>query len=58
MRVGLGQFQDVTDERLAFVKQCGWDDFQMNMPNPPGSERWDFADLARLVEQGQRSACG
>ncbi len=54
MRVGLGQFQDVTDERLAFIKQCGCDDFQMNTPDLPGSEHWEFVDLARLVDQGQR----
>ena len=32
MRVGLGQFQELFDERLQFIKQCGCDDFQMNTP--------------------------
>ncbi len=27
MRVGLGQFQELTDEMLAFIKQMGADDF-------------------------------
>lgn len=53
MRVGLGQFQDITDERLQFIKQCGCDDFQMNTPNLPGEERWEYEDVARLVEQAE-----
>lgn len=54
MRVGLGQFQELTDEQLMFIKQCGCDDFQMNTPNLPGQQRWEFEDLARLVEHGRQ----
>lgn len=53
IRVGLGQFQEITDERLKFIKQCGCDDFQMNTPKLPGNERWEYEDLARLVQQGK-----
>jgi len=35
MRVGLGQFQELSDERLQFIKQCGCDDFQMTRPRFP-----------------------
>jgi mannonate dehydratase len=54
MRVGLGQFQQATDERLMFIKQCGCDDFQMNTPDLPGEGRWEYEDLAQLVERGRR----
>ena len=50
MRVGLGQFQEISDNQLRFIKQCGCDDFQMNTPKLPGTERWEYEDIARLVE--------
>jgi mannonate dehydratase len=53
IRVGLGQFKDITDERLTFIKQCGVNDFQMNTPNLPGEKKWKYEDLARLVEQAE-----
>lgn len=54
IRVGLGQFQEISDERLQFIRQCGVEDFQLNTPNLPGEERWEYEDLARLVERGQQ----
>ena len=48
MRVGLGQFRDLTDDMLAFIKQMGADDFLMNTPNLPGDEEWAYEDLAAL----------
>lgn len=48
MRVGLGQFNEATDEQLLFVKQCGADDFLLNTPKLPGEQRWEFADLLKL----------
>ncbi|MDE0104291.1 MAG: mannonate dehydratase [Bryobacterales bacterium] len=55
MRVGLGQFQKVTESRLRFIKQCGCDDFQINTPALPGKERWEYEDLATLVSQAERA---
>ena len=55
IRVGLGQFKEITDERLKFIKQCGVDDFQMNTPNLPGDKRWEYEDLARLVHQAEEA---
>ena len=52
MRVGLGQLSDVTDEHLRFIKQCGCDDFQVNTPRLPGAQRWEYEDLAHLVQRG------
>jgi mannonate dehydratase len=51
MRVGLGQFNQITEERLKFIKQCGCDDFLLNTPVLPGEGRWEYEDLARLREQ-------
>lgn len=55
MRVGLGQFQEITKSRLQFIKQCGCDDFQLNTPNLPGDERWEYEDVARLVAKANRA---
>ena len=52
MRVGLGQFQELSDERLQFIKQCGCDDFQMNTPILPGADRWELTDISQLVQRG------
>ena len=51
MRVGLGQFQEITTERLQFIKQCGCNDFLLNTPRLPGTHCWEYEDLARLVAQ-------
>ena len=48
MRVGLGQFRELTDEQVAFVKQCGCDDVLLNTPALPGDERWEYEDLLAL----------
>ena len=54
MRLGLGQFNEVTDERLTFVKQCGVEDFLLNTPTLPGEHRWELQDLTRLRQRSQR----
>ena len=46
MRVGLGQFNELTDEKLIFIKQMGCDDFLMNTPKLPGDKQWEYEDLA------------
>ncbi|MCH2662784.1 mannonate dehydratase [bacterium] len=52
MRVGLGQFQELTDEMLAFIKQIGADDFLMNTPRIPGeSGEWAYEDLKSLKDR-------
>jgi mannonate dehydratase len=51
MRVGLGQFRELTDEMLAFIKQMGADDFLMNTPDLPGEEEWAYEDLKALKEK-------
>ncbi|MFP6574439.1 MAG: mannonate dehydratase [Pirellulaceae bacterium] len=54
MRVGLGQFRELSDERLQFIKQCGVDDFQLNTPEMPGQHRWEYEDLAQLVSRAEQ----
>ncbi|GIT29577.1 MAG: hypothetical protein Ct9H300mP1_16230 [Planctomycetaceae bacterium] len=51
IRVGLGQFQLTSDSLLAYIKQCGVDDIQMNTAQLPGDSRWEFEDLAALRER-------
>jgi mannonate dehydratase len=48
MRAGLGQFSELTGERMSFVKQCGVDDIVLNTPKLPGKQRWEYKDLVAL----------
>lgn len=52
MRVAVGQTSELTDEILAFARQCGADDVQMNTPQIPREAGcWAYDDLARLRER-------
>ena len=51
MRVGLGQFNEITDDMLAFIKQLGVRDFLMNTPKLPGDARWEYEDLAAIKKK-------
>ena len=55
MRIGLGQLNELTDERLAFIKQIGVDDFQMNFYHDPASQDGYLAldYLKSLRERGE-----
>jgi mannonate dehydratase len=48
MRLAAGQFNQVTDERLAFIKQLGLKDVLLNTPKLPGETQWEFMDLLHL----------
>ena len=48
MRLGMGQFNQVTDELLQFIKQLGVDDVLLNTPELPGDTHWAFMDLLHL----------
>jgi mannonate dehydratase len=58
MRVAIGQFSELTDEQLAFAKQCGAEDVLLNTPKLPGDQRWEYEDLLawrrRAEEHGLR----
>lgn len=51
IRVAVGQFHDLTDERLRFAAQIGAEGLQMNNPSLPGDERWEEGDVRALVEK-------
>lgn len=52
MRVALGQFNEMTEEKLRFAEQLGVGSVQMNLlrSSIPGDAMWEFEDLARLSE--------
>jgi mannonate dehydratase len=45
MRIALGQFNQISDEMLTYIKQLGADDFLMNTPRFPGDKQWEYEDL-------------
>lgn len=51
IRVALGQFNELTDEKLQYAAQLGLTSVQLNNPLLPGESRWDVADLRALVEK-------
>ena len=61
LRPAIGQFNELTDEQIAFALQCGVQDVLLNTPHLPGDERWEFKDLLRLrmrAEERGRSRSG
>jgi mannonate dehydratase len=48
MRVAIGQFNELTHERMTFAKQLGASGVLLNTPALPGERRWELADLAWL----------
>jgi mannonate dehydratase len=51
LRVAVGQFHDLTDERLRFASQIGATGLQLNNPTLPGDTRWQEKDVRALVEK-------
>jgi mannonate dehydratase len=51
MRVAIGQFSELTHERLTFAAQLGVSGVLLNTPVLPGEQRWEYADLAWLVRR-------
>ena len=51
IRIAVGQFHELTDERLRFAAQIGATGLQMNNPTLPGDKRWEEADIRALVER-------
>lgn len=49
IRIGIGQFHDLTDDKLRFARQIGAEAIQMNTPRIPGDTHWEEKDLAALV---------
>ena len=53
MRIAIGQMNELTDEQLAFARQCGVEDVQLNTPKLPGAERWEYDDLVALRDRAE-----
>ena len=51
VRIAVGQFNELTDEKLRFAAQIGVGGIQMNTPKLPGDTRWEERDLRALVEK-------
>lgn len=51
MRIAIGQFSELTEEKLRFAAQIGVTGVQMNTPRLPGDSRWETGDLAALVQR-------
>ena len=51
IRVAVGQFHDLTDDRLRFARQIGASGIQMNNPSLPGETKWQLEDVRALVEK-------
>ena len=49
LRVAIGQFKEMTDEKLRFASQLGVKGVQMNTPKLPGETHWEEQDLRALV---------
>ena len=55
IRVAVGQFHELTDEKLRFAAQIGATGIQMNNPTLPGETRWEEADVRALVAKTEAS---
>jgi len=51
IRVAVGQFNELTDEKLRFAQQIGVKGIQMNNPILPGETRWEEEDIRALVDK-------
>lgn len=53
IRVAVGQFHELTEDKLRFAAQIGASGIQMNNPSLPGEARWETADVRALVDRVQ-----
>lgn len=51
IRIAVGQFHELDEDRLRFAAQIGATGIQMNNPTLPGDHRWEEADVRALVTQ-------
>jgi mannonate dehydratase len=53
IRVAVGQFNELTDEKLRFAAQIGASGVQLNTPKLPGETHWEEKDLRALVSKAR-----
>lgn len=51
IRVAVGQFHDLTEDKLRYAAQIGASGIQMNNPTLPGETRWEEADVRALADR-------
>ena len=51
MRIAVGQFNELKEEKLRYAAQIGVSGVQMNTPIIPGETHWEEKDLRGLVER-------
>jgi mannonate dehydratase len=51
MRVAIGQFSELSHERLAFASQIGVSGVLLNTPVLPGDQQWELDDLVWLCKR-------
>ena len=51
IRVAVGQFNELTEEKLRFAAQIGVTGVQLNTPKLPGETQWQEQDIRALVEK-------
>lgn len=51
MRVAIGQFNELSHERLTFAQQLGVSGVLLNTPVLPGAQRWETRDLVWLRQR-------
>jgi len=55
MRLGLGQFNELNEDRLKFIKQLGVNDVVIHTPRLPGDKQWEYEDLLNLRKQLEKA---
>ena len=55
MRIGLGQFNVLTDEKLAYIKQLGAEDYLKNPPDLHVNKLWEHHDLVELKRRAEHA---
>lgn len=50
IRVAIGQFKELTEEKLRFASQIGVKGVQLNTPKLPGETHWEVAPLKAMVD--------
>ena len=53
MRVAVGQFNELTEEKCRFARQIGASGIQLNTPKLPGEVRWEEKDLVALAAKAR-----
>jgi len=51
IRIAVGQFHELSEEKLRFAAQIGATGLQMNNPTLPGETHWEERDVRALVEK-------